>query len=241
MTTQYSWPQNLALILLAGGSGTRFSNQLDKILTLIEGKPLLSYALNAFLGIGKLSTLCIVVRDDAQKKRIKKEVIEKSSHSFPSLLWVMGGPTRQASVYNALKVLSKKAPQWVLIHDGARPCITPRSIDALLSALAKYPAATLAKRMHDSLKRLPEEASFGQLELVDRRGLWTTETPQGFSYPLILDAHHEAQGHETDDVSIASKAGHSIALIEHPDPNPKLTTTADLPLIHFLLTRAHSS
>jgi 2-C-methyl-D-erythritol 4-phosphate cytidylyltransferase len=226
---------SVGLVLLAGGQGKRFGGGADKVLLPIAGRPLLAHALSAFLETALITQVCIVVQDAAHQAHIEETILAPLKPHTP-ILWAYGGLERQDSVLAGLEALSGSAPRWVFIHDGARACITPRAIKHLLDATQAHGAAILGRRVTDTLKRPPPGATKGLIETVDRTHLWMAETPQGFDYALILAAHRAHPENVTDDSALATLAGHPTVLVENPDPNPKLTTPADLPYITFLLS-----
>ena len=128
---------------------------------------------------------------------------------------------------NGLESLADTPPDLVLIHDGARPLVPDAVIDGALDALAGHDGALPALAVSDSLKR----AAPGSVVIagaVPREGLWRAQTPQGFRYPAILDAHRAAAGSAlTDDAAVAEMAGLSVALTAGDEDNLKITTEQD--------------
>ena len=148
--------------------------------------------------------------------------------AFAGVTLVHGGSTRDASVRNALESLAKSAqgtaPDTVLIHDGARPLVSVAVIARVLGALQTHPGAAPALPVTDALWR-------GEGGLVtgtqDRSGLWRAQTPQGFRFPAILEAHRAHRAPAADDVAVARAAGLDVAIVEGCDDNIKLTFPAD--------------
>ena len=140
---------------------------------------------------------------------------------------VAGGATRQESVRNGLESLAEARPELVLIHDGARPLVRDAVIDGALDALAGHDGALPALAVNDSLKRAAP-GSVTVAGAVAREGLWRAQTPQGFRYPEILDAHRAAAGAAlSDDAAVAEQAGLSVALTAGDEDNLKITTEQD--------------
>jgi 2-C-methyl-D-erythritol 4-phosphate cytidylyltransferase len=151
---------------------------------------------------------------------------------------VPGGTSRSASVRNALE---KVETELVLVHDAARP-LAPASlfdeIAAALSADASADAVVAAGRVADTLKRAGDDATV--TETIDRAAIWAVQTPQGFRSEAIrgaLDAPADQLAAATDDASLIELAGGTVRLHAATDPNPKLTTPADLRLVEALLQR----
>jgi 2-C-methyl-D-erythritol 4-phosphate cytidylyltransferase/2-C-methyl-D-erythritol 2,4-cyclodiphosphate synthase len=143
---------------------------------------------------------------------------------------VLGGATRQDSVRAGLQALKGEAPSLVLIHDAARPFVGSDLIDRVLTALQSRPGAIAALPVSDTLK----QAGGGGIirGTVNRSGLWRAQTPQGFDFATILDAHEAAfrggRSDFSDDAAVAEWAGIDVVLVEGSEQNIKLTTEADL-------------
>jgi 2-C-methyl-D-erythritol 4-phosphate cytidylyltransferase/2-C-methyl-D-erythritol 2,4-cyclodiphosphate synthase len=149
---------------------------------------------------------------------------------------VFGGETRQDSVLAGLEAFAGHEPRSVLIHDAARPLITPDIIDRVLTALDDAPACLAALPVADTLK---EEDAGAVRRTVDRRGLWRAQTPQGFGFREILAAHRAARGQApgsfTDDAAIAEWRGLKVVLVPGSERNIKLTTREDFDMAEKLL------
>ena len=146
------------------------------------------------------------------------------------VLPALGGATRQRSVLNGLRALAPFAPSEVLIHDAARPFVSPDILTRVLGALKRGPGAIAAVPLADTLKRAgPGRRIEGTLE---RAGLWRAQTPQGFRFADILNAHEAALAAAredlTDDAAVAEWAGIPVELVEGSEANVKLTTAEDL-------------
>ncbi|MEQ1616142.1 MAG: bifunctional 2-C-methyl-D-erythritol 4-phosphate cytidylyltransferase/2-C-methyl-D-erythritol 2,4-cyclodiphosphate synthase, partial [Hyphomicrobiaceae bacterium] len=150
----------------------------------------------------------------------------------------LGGATRQASVLAGLEALKSANPTRVLIHDAARPFVSSVEIGRIIDALADGPAAISAVQVVDTLKRAAADGS--SAGSIDRTGLWAAQTPQGFRFDVILDAHRKAAAAGrmdfTDDAAIAEWAGIKVALVQGSLRNIKLTTQADFDMAEAALT-----
>jgi 2-C-methyl-D-erythritol 4-phosphate cytidylyltransferase/2-C-methyl-D-erythritol 2,4-cyclodiphosphate synthase len=138
---------------------------------------------------------------------------------------VEGGETRQDSVRNGLNAIVELEPAKVLIHDGARPIVPPALIERVVTALDDAPAAIPALPVSDTLKR-----SFGGVvsATVDRAGLWRAQTPQGFRFDAILEAHQAAATSYTDDAAVVEAAGIPVSQVDGAEENIKITSEDDL-------------
>ncbi|MGA1857443.1 bifunctional 2-C-methyl-D-erythritol 4-phosphate cytidylyltransferase/2-C-methyl-D-erythritol 2,4-cyclodiphosphate synthase [Azospirillum sp. 11R-A] len=213
-------PTCIALIV-AGGSGQRFGAERPKQYLDLAGKPVLRRTVEAFLGHPQVTGVRVVI-DPAWRDAYDATL---SGLALPDP--VAGGASRQDSVRNGLEALATDgAPDLVLIHDAARPLIDADTIAAVIAALDSTPGAIAAVPVADTLKRGSGDAITGT---VDRDGLWRAQTPQGFRFPDILEAHRAAMGLSlTDDAAVAERAGLTVALVPSKEDNFKVTTPDDL-------------
>ncbi len=208
----------------------------DKILAPLAGQTVFAWNLDAFLAAQCIHTWVIIHRDAAQRQALTN--IIRAKLPTADVLWTEGGQTRADSVRHGLACLPAEVSQ-VLIHDAARPLIRAKSIQAVCKGLEKHPAVVLAHPLVDTIKQLPAASQpiDGALpaKTLDRSRLWAMETPQGFERALIDRAYAEAKGTLTDDASAVETIGGTLQLLANTDPNPKLTTPADLKLMEHLL------
>lgn len=151
---------------------------------------------------------------------------------------VFGAATRQGSVRLGLEALSTHAPDAVLIHDAARPFVDDDLITRVIGALKSAPGAIAAEPLADTLKRAKRD---GTVEAtVAREGFWRAQTPQGFLFSTILDAHRRAaeEGRDdfTDDAALAEWVGAPVTLVVGSSRNIKLTTAEDLLMADRLIS-----
>jgi 2-C-methyl-D-erythritol 4-phosphate cytidylyltransferase len=219
-----------AAILLAAGSGQRMLGAVeDKVLAPLGNKPVFAHSAAAFLQSNVADFYVIVYRD-------QRQLTELSAYAPTPSVFIGGGKERQDSVANALEAMPTDI-EYVFIHDCARPFIRPEQLGALLKIVRREQAVVLAHRVTDTVK---EHSGEGRLKTLDRTRLWAMETPQVFSRELITRAYARvsAQGlRVTDDAAAVETLKHPVALLENSEPNPKLTTPADLGYFEFLLRR----
>jgi len=223
-----------AAILLAAGSGRRMGASVDdKVLAPLAGRPVFTYSAAAFAASGIADFYAVVYRDRAQLTVL-------AAHAPTPSVLVKGGRNRQDSVMNALAELPSDI-DYVFIHDCARPLIRPEQLRALHKIVRRESAVILAHRVADTIKERREGDRFRTLK---RDALWAAETPQVFSRELIVRAYQRVAAREllvTDDASAVELLKHPIAILENPQPAPKLTTPADLAWLEFLITQVPHS
>ncbi len=216
-----------AALIVAAGRGHRVGGPLPKQYRQLAGRAVLSHSVQRFATHPGIDRVRVVI--NPADRPLFDEVVRESGSSADAALLppVSGGETRQDSVRNGLESLAESPPDLVLIHDGARPLVSTAVIDGALDALRGHDGALPALAVSDSLKRAPP-GSVVIAGAVPREGLWRAQTPQGFRYPAILDAHRAAAGSAlTDDAAVAEQAGLSVALTPGDEDNLKITTEQD--------------
>ena len=207
-------------LVVAAGRGTRLGGPLPKQYLPLLGKRLLRYSLEALTSHKAIDRVRVVYNpDDA-------ELYDEAAQGLDLLPPVAGGAARQDSVRLGLESLAELAPERVLIHDGARPFLDRGTIDRVLAALDEAPGAIPALPVSDTMKR----GVAGRIaETLDRSALWRAQTPQGFRFREILDAHRTASGRDlSDDAAVAERAGYEVRLVQGNEENFKVTTSEDL-------------
>jgi 2-C-methyl-D-erythritol 4-phosphate cytidylyltransferase/2-C-methyl-D-erythritol 2,4-cyclodiphosphate synthase len=147
---------------------------------------------------------------------------------------VTGGPTRQESVRRGLDALTEVAPGFVLIHDAARPLASRRLVESVIVALEEGAEAVVPMLpISDSLRHLESEFVGGA---IPREGACRVQTPQGFVYRAICEAHKRfAGGNAGDDIALAEAAGMKIGAVPGEEANLKITTASDLAFAERLI------
>ncbi|MGF6860900.1 2-C-methyl-D-erythritol 4-phosphate cytidylyltransferase/2-C-methyl-D-erythritol 2,4-cyclodiphosphate synthase [Rhodobacteraceae bacterium MBR-64] len=213
-----------AAILTAAGRGTRAGGECPKQWRLLAGRPVLAHALAAFAERADISRIILVIHPDDRALA--------ASLLGPRTSVVVGGADRAASVRNALRALRGTDTTRVLIHDGARPLVSHAVISRVLGALETHPGVAPALAVTDALWRGGATVT----GTLPRAGLFRAQTPQGFAFPAILDAH---EAHSTtaaaDDVEVARAAGLDVAIVAGDEDNLKLTWPDDFPRAERLL------
>ncbi len=206
-------------LLVAAGRGTRLPGDVPKQYRAVAGEPILRRAAKAFLRHPAITGVCVVIHPD------DRALYDRAAQGLELLPPVPGGATRQESVRNGLESLAAMAPDFVMIHDAARPFVSAESIAAARDALDRVAGAIVAIPVVDSLKR----AGGGHLAAVERKDLWRAQTPQAFRYADIVRAHRAAAGLDlSDDAAVAEQAGLGLAIATGSEDNFKITTEDDI-------------
>ena len=215
-------------LIVAAGRGSRFGGPVPKQYADLAGRPVLRRAIEAFQ-VPAISGIRVVISAE------DGSLYEAATSGLGLAAPITGGATRQRSVLNGLETLEANAPDFVAIHDAARPFVQPSEIAACLAAAAKpgIDGAVLGVPLADTLKRV---GTAGAIEAtVPRTGLWRAQTPQVFRFAKILSAHRAAAplGDAdatalTDDDAVAERAGLRIVMVAGSERNRKITTSEDL-------------
>ncbi|MFH1459529.1 MAG: 2-C-methyl-D-erythritol 4-phosphate cytidylyltransferase [Candidatus Omnitrophota bacterium] len=229
----------IVAIVPAAGSGIRLGHKISKPYIQINNHPLLSYSLRLLQKSPKINEIIVVVekgKTAQAKKLIKRYKINKVKKI------VLGGPTRSESVKNGLKVV-EPGTDFVLIHDGARPFLTKSILDRCLKEVIKHKAVICAVKCSSTIKSA--DRNLYVTSTLDRNSLWEVQTPQVFSYDLIMRAYEKVQNKSKnffDDASLVEKlsGGKRVKIVEGTRTNIKITTTDDLKIAKALLKTAFS-
>jgi 2-C-methyl-D-erythritol 4-phosphate cytidylyltransferase/2-C-methyl-D-erythritol 2,4-cyclodiphosphate synthase len=217
----------IALLIVAAGSGSRFGDEQPKQYLSLRGTPLLRRSIDAFAHRADITATQIVIGSE------HREMFRAATEGLKLLPPVAGADTRSHSVFHGLQALTVQKPDFVLIHDAARPLVSRALIDRVIAALESgADAAIPLLPVADTLKT-PNE---GQWKTVPRDGLLRAQTPQGFRFDAILAAHRKF-GHEsvTDDMAMAELAGLQIEAVAGEERNLKITTRDDMAFAEQLL------
>src|SRR6056297_854140 len=206
-------------LVVAAGRGTRAGPGGPKQYREIGGRTVLRRTLEALAAAGLARPLVVIHAED-------RDAFAAATAGLDLPAPAIGGATRQESVRLGLEALAGGADDLVLIHDAARPFVSPALVAGVIAALEVHDGACPALPVADTLRRA-EDGLAG--ETVPREGLARAQTPQGFRLGPIRAAHAAARGREmTDDVAVATAAGMRVALTQGEEANVKLTTAEDL-------------
>jgi 2-C-methyl-D-erythritol 4-phosphate cytidylyltransferase / 2-C-methyl-D-erythritol 2,4-cyclodiphosphate synthase len=214
----------VAAVIVGAGRGQRAGGDRPKQYRTIAGEPVIRPTLAALLGHGQIDAVQPVIHpDDADAFR--NAAVGLEGVRAP----VFGGATRQASVRAGLEALVSSAPEIVLVHDAARPFLSAALISRAIIAGRDHGAAVPGLIVADTLKEIDDEARV--TATLDRSRLRLIQTPQSFSFDLIIAAHRRAAaaGRDdfSDDAALAEWAGHRVSVFAGEAGNVKLTTNED--------------
>ena len=219
---------SVTAVIVAAGSSTRMGT--PKQFILLNDRPLIAYTLLAFEQCTAIEKIVIVARPEDHDRLW--EISRTYAISKLGTI-VTGGSTRQESVHNGVNACKT---DYVAIHDGARPFVTPAMIERVVQAAVQYGAATAAVHTKDTIKIADENGMV--LSTPDRTVLWNVQTPQVFVKELYERAweHASVKGLDvTDDCQLIEAIGQPVKLVEGSYTNVKVTTPEDVPFAEGLL------
>ena len=219
---------NLAVIVPAAGVGSRMQAEMPKQYIPLLGKPILSHTLDKLAQLDCINHFMVAVSQ--HDSYFNASFLPDSRFACCD-----GGKERADSVLLALQALAPQQPDWVLVHDAARPLVDLTDIERLISAcLQQQQGGILAAKVKDTIKRGAQLVS----ETVPRGDLWQAFTPQMFPYHTLLQALQsglQAGANITDEASAMELTGEAVQLVAARTDNLKITTPEDLPLAEFII------
>ena len=215
----------VAAVIVAAGRGLRAGGGLPKQWRRVGGRAVAAWTLDAFRTAPRVGPIALVLHPEDMG-------FAPGYSGHRDVIVAQGGATRDASVRAGLEALVPFAPELVLIHDVARPLVSQALIDRVIEALGHADAAAPALAVTDALWRGAEGQVAGML---DRAGLFRAQTPQGFRFPLILEAHRRHAGGAADDVEVARAAGLDVVIVPGEEDNLKITEPGDFARAERLL------
>ncbi len=212
----------VSAVLLAAGKSLRFKSDISKPLVKVNSQAVISYSLKVLSSCPEIKDI-IVVANDSNLKALSGKI--KSLNIKKCVKIVRGGKRRQDSVLNGILATEDKT-DMVLIHDSARPFITPKIVLLVLKEARKTGAAIVGVPVKATIKNVEGAFVKGTLR---RDSLWEIQTPQVFKKSLILKAYKKSGNIDvTDDASLVERLGNKVKLVEGSYFNIKITTPEDL-------------
>jgi 2-C-methyl-D-erythritol 4-phosphate cytidylyltransferase len=219
----------LGAVIVGGGTSQRMAG-VNKLFVALGGKPLLAWSVDTCQRHSLVQQIVVVLndRDLARGQKLKKE------RGWSKVALCSGGARRQDSVREGLRRI--KACDWVMIHDGARPFLTPDLIKNGLEVARQAGAAVAAVPVKDTIKLADSKKSIK--ETLPRHTLWAAQTPQIFSFDVINRAYENLASEVTDDAAAVERLGYKVQLYMGDYRNIKVTTPEDLALARIIAKRA---
>lgn len=222
--------KTVTAVILVAGNSTRYGQNRNKNFEMLNGKMVLEYSLNAFNTNNYIDNIIIVSKED--EKEIVKNLLEKQSLQ-KEVTVVVGGKTRQESVYNAI---STTTSDIAIIHDGARPMIKQKYINDCVEAMETIKGATIGVKSKDTIK-ITDENNF-VIETTKRANTWIIQTPQCFDREILLSLHNKYKNEEcTDDCMLLEKGDYKVKILEGDYTNIKITTYEDINIVDELIKK----
>ena len=226
--------EKITAIVLAAGQGKRMHSKVQKQFLEIQDHPVLYYSLRCFQDSLLIDDIILVTGND-MISYCKNEIVDRYSFTKVSNV-IAGGKERYDSVYAGL--CECRDCEYVLIHDGARPFVTEEILKRGLQKVKETGACVIGMPSKDTVKLSDEEGYVK--ETPNRKCVWTIQTPQIFSYPLIREAHDSIRQKDmskiTDDAMVVEQeTGAKVALAEGSYQNIKITTPEDLDIAEAFL------
>lgn len=230
-TTKFS------VILLAAGQGRRMESNVPKQFLKIKEYPVLYYSLDAFEKNPQITEV-ILVTSESEIEYCKSNIVEKYSFNKVTKI-VSGGKERYHSVYEGLCALSQ--PDYVIIHDGARPFIDQDILQRTMESVVEHKAVVVGMPVKDTIK-IADENGFA-VKTPNRELVWQVQTPQAFEYDLIRTSYDILMASDitnvTDDAMVIETIkGIKVKLIHGSYRNIKITTPEDLLIANAFISES---
>lgn len=228
-------PPHITAIVLAAGKGSRMNSDIPKQFMMLEGHPVIYYSLKAFQE-SSVNDI-ILVTGEEYLDYCRTDIVDKYNISKVRAI-VSGGAQRYDSVRNGLAAAN--VAKYVLIHDGARPCITGKIIEDSVNCVKKYGACTVGVPVKDTIKIV--DGDHLGVDTPDRSRLWQVQTPQSFDRELLLACYERLRGEKglqiTDDTMIIERYSNvRTKVIMGAYENLKITTPEDLKIASNFLKK----
>ena len=219
-------------IIVAAGKSERMGTGTDKAFLSLGNRPVVAWSLIAFEKCPDIDRIILVVRKEQQ---LAAKAVAKMFGISKLVAVVPGGNKRQESVQAGLAVCDVDT-RFVVVHDGARPCVTPEVISEVVKLAKRVGAATVGRRMTDTVKRVEKGTLVSATE--EREKLWAVQTPQAFNFRVLQNAYKSLGKNDvTDDCQAVELSGEAVRIYENREPNFKITTVEDLQIASALLAK----
>ena len=226
---------DVSVVIAAGGKGKRMGVGTPKQFLSLGGVPVLERTIAAFHSLKAVREIVLVVPAGCVPRTralVRRAGFRKVAHV------VEGGEERQSSVFNGLKSCSFRSGV-VLVHDAVRPLVGRRTIMSVIRAAVRYGAAVAGMPVKDTIKIESQKHPGFYARTLPREELWAVQTPQGFMFPLLWEAHRKVRSSGfigTDDASLVERMGTPVRIVRGTESNIKITTPDDRKLALFFLS-----
>ena len=209
-------------LIVAAGSGERLGASRPKAFVTLAGRPMVQWSVDALRAVPSVERIVVALPEG--------ESAPEGTTGVP------GGSVRSASVRAALAAAGPGDP--VIVHDAARPLVTPEAVEGTLAALTdgEADAAIAATPVADTIKEADDHGTVRAT--LDRSRLWAVQTPQTFRRAALeraLDVDDDTLAAATDDAWLVERTGGTVRVVSAPPENLKVTTTADLQRAELVL------
>jgi len=219
-------------IIVAAGKGKRMNNKVNKILLLLNDKPIIYHSIKPFEDSALIDRIFLMVN--------KNDVIDVNGmikeNNFKKVEVIEGGEERQDSVYNGIRLLKNaKEDDIVIIHNGVNPFISDSLIEEVIKDAKEHGACSAAFKARDTIKEVDDDNFV--LKTLDRSRLWQMQTPQAAKYRLLVRAFVKAYNdgyYGTDDVELIERLGEKVKIVECGRENFKITMPIDMENAKFI-------
>jgi 2-C-methyl-D-erythritol 4-phosphate cytidylyltransferase len=218
-------------IVVAAGSSRRMAG-IDKLWIDLGGKPLLARTIEVVSRCNELGQLVVVAGSYTLEQSLTVRGVAPWSRVDR---WVPGGPTRQDSVWLGIQALDQC--DYVLIHDGARPLVGPEMLERGMVTVQQHGSALAVVPVTDTIKEV--DASGMVVSTLERAALAAAQTPQIFSWEIVVEAYRragEARATCTDDAGVMQLAGYPVYTYLGERTNIKVSTPEDVAVVRALWT-----
>jgi|APPan5920702963_1055757.scaffolds.fasta_scaffold00063_2 2-C-methyl-D-erythritol 4-phosphate cytidylyltransferase len=231
---------HVTAIVVAAGAGRRIGDTLPKPYLVLAGRAMILYTLDRCFGARSIDDVILVV---ARNEVTRCEALLKADSFLNDRPWRLqkGGETRQESVRCGLEAMNEET-EIVVIHDGARPLVSPGLIDRCVAVACEKGAAIAGVPVRDTIKIVSGDHRVRSTP--ERSSLWEIQTPQVFRRDLIVDGHKRAareEIHANDDAMLIERMGGSVFVVEGERSNLKITVPEDILFAEALIQRSRSA
>ncbi|MDZ7658873.1 2-C-methyl-D-erythritol 4-phosphate cytidylyltransferase [Fodinibius sp.] len=223
-----------ALIIPAAGAGSRMNKDTPKPFLQLGNRTILEQTIRRFLPLDGLQQVLVATSESFLEKT--EDILEEVLPPQIKGHCLVGGRTRQESIYNALQDVS--VTDLVIVHDAVRPFVKLQHVQQCCDTAEKYGGAVLGVPAKDTIKRVDDQQEIK--ETPSRKFLWQTQTPQVFQKDLLIRAYEQAIKDNfvgTDDASLVERLEEKVKMVKGDRSNFKITYPLDLELAELLIKK----